>query len=465
MRRLMLLLAGIALALLAGGQPRAAEDGELVAFASQALVFGDGEEFAAAVDYLADRGQADVAAAAILGLRYHPAGRAALVGLLERLTGATLDGQPGSTWHAWMLWQETHPEVRPHPSFAAITLEVLRRLDPRFLEFFPPGALAPERLRIRLEEITWGGVPALDGIPALDAPAMIPAAAAGYLLDDDLVFGVAINGDRRAYPLRILAWHEMMNDVVGGVPVALAYCTLCGAGILYETKVEGRDEPLRFGSSGLLYRSNKLMFDWQTESLWNQFTGEPAVGPLVDSGIVLRQRPVAVTSWADWRARHPQTTVLALETGYARDYRSGAAYADYFASPELMFPAVVRDQSLAPKDVVFGLRLTGAAKAWPLEAFAGGRVINDRIGNQAVVLLGDAGRQEVRAYQRGERSFAAGPDAASLIDQAGVAWQVGEEALVGPGGQRLPRLAGHLAYWFAWDSYVGVASELYAPGR
>lgn len=245
MRRLTLLLAGFALALLASGAARAAEDDELVAFASRALVFGDGEEFAAAVDYLADRGQEDVAAAAILGLRYHPAGRAALARLLEQLTGTSLEGQPGSTWHAWMLWQEAHPEVRPHPSFAAIALEVLRRLDPRFMEFFPPEALAPERLRIRFEEITWGGVPALDGIPSLDDPAMIPAGAADYLLDDDLVFGIAINGDLRAYPLRILAWHEMMNDVVGGVPVALAYCTLCGAGILYETRVEGGGEALR----------------------------------------------------------------------------------------------------------------------------------------------------------------------------------------------------------------------------
>ena len=141
-----------------------------------------------------------------------------------------------------------------------------------------------------------------------------------------------------------MGWHEMFNEVIGGVPVALAYCTLCGAGILFETQVEGQDAPFVFGSSGLLYRSNKLMFDRQTRSLWNQFTGEPVNGPLVDSGIRLKIRPVAITTWQDWRNTHPNTTVLALETGHFRDYGSGVVYRDYFRSPDLMFPALV-DQS------------------------------------------------------------------------------------------------------------------------
>ena len=115
--------------------------------------------------------------------------------------------------------------------------------------------------------------------------------------DDELVFGVEINGDARAYPLRILDWHEMFNDVVGGVPVALAYCTLCGSGILCETLLPPRSERLIFGSSGFLYRSNKLMYDHQTHSLWDQVTGRPIVGPLTGSGIELKVRPVAITSW------------------------------------------------------------------------------------------------------------------------------------------------------------------------
>ena len=124
---------------------------------------------------------------------------------------------------------------------------------------------------------------------------MIGASDAEYLLDTDLVFGIEINGDARAYPLRIMGWHEMVNDVIGGVPVALAYCTLCGSGILFDTQLEGTDEPLVFGSSGLLYRSNKLMFDRKTNSLWNQFSGEPVVGPLVGSDIKLKVRPITLS--------------------------------------------------------------------------------------------------------------------------------------------------------------------------
>lgn len=135
-------------------------------------------------------------------------------------------------------------------------------IDPNFTAFLYSGV----RHSIRLEEIAWGGVNK-DGIPSLDNPALINAEDAEYLKEDDLVFGVSINGDTRAYPLRIMDWHEMFNDVIGGVPVALAYCTLCGSGILYETDMGDGKEPIIFGSSGFLYRSNKLMYDKQTHSL------------------------------------------------------------------------------------------------------------------------------------------------------------------------------------------------------
>ncbi len=104
------------------------------------------------------------------------------------------------------------------------------------------------------------------------------------------------------------------------------------------------------------------MFDRQTDSLWNQFTGKPISGPLRDSGIELKIRPVVITSWANWKARHPDTKVLSLNTGHRRDYGSGVVYREYFASPELMFPTIVRDEKLLKrKDYVFGIRDVGAA--------------------------------------------------------------------------------------------------------
>ena len=425
---------------------------------SRALLFGAGEEVEKAIPALQARGKPDVAAAFILAARH----RQILDPMLSRVL-RDLTGHDAAGWFEWMVWQEANPQVKPHPSFVAIKQEVLATIDAGFLQFLGGHRALPEAMRIRLEEITWGGV-RVDGIPSLDNPELIGAAEADYLIDTDLVFGVEINGDARAYPLRIMGWHEMFNEVIGGVPVALAYCTLCGSGILYETQVEGRAEPFVFGSSGLLYRSNKLMFDRQTNSLWNQFTGRPVVGPLVDSGIELKIRPVAITSWQKWRERHPETRVLSLETGHQRDYGSGVVYSDYFGSPNLMFPAALRDGTgLRPKDYVFGIRRVGASKAWPLTAFKDGAVINDTIGGQPVTLVGDEASRTVRAYDRGDATFEKTEDPAQLAGPGG-RWQVAEDALIGPDGARLPRVPGHVAYWFAWDGYLGAKSELYDAG-
>ncbi|MDJ0943636.1 MAG: DUF3179 domain-containing protein [Kiloniellales bacterium] len=429
-------------------------DGE-IARHSDDLVFGSRDELLAALEAFEARGERDIAPALILALRYAGTAKAEIAATLRALTG-----HEAESWFDWMLWQQAHPEVAPHPSYATLKLKLFATIDPRFLRFLVPWASQPETMRIRLEEITWGGV-AVDGIPSLDDPELIAAAEADYLREDDLVFGVEINGDARAYPLRIMGWHEMFNETIGGVPVALAYCTLCGAGILFETRVEGRAAPFVFGSSGFLYRSNKLMFDRETDSLWNQFTGEPVVGPLAGSGIKLKIRPVAITSWGRWRARKPETRVLSLDTGHSRDYGSGVVYHDYFASPNLMFPALVDQTRLKQKDYVFGIRSVGAAKAWPVTAFGEGRVINDRVGQQEVVLIGDARTRSVRAYARDGRRFEASVDRGRLSGPGGL-WRLEEDALVGPDGTRLPRIPGHIAYWFAWDGYLGVESELYA---
>jgi len=439
-RRLML-VAGLTLIALSAAAAEPEPAGDLVrqAFNSNPAVRAD------ALAKLEARGKPDVAAGLIQALRFVNDRDGAIGTTLRRLTGASY----GSHWFTWMEWQQAHPEVMPFAGFDAFKANVMALIDPNFRDFLYAGV--PHE--IRLEEIAWGGV-VKDGIPALIDPRHVPAADAGYLDDDELVFGVAIDGDARAYPLRIMDWHEMFNDVVGGVPVALAYCTLCGSGILFETLLDDRDTRLVFGSSGFLNRSNKLMYDHGTNSLWNQFTGRPVVGPLTGSGIELRIRPVAITTWAAWRERQPQTQVLSLETGYARDYTPGRPYAAYFNSPDLMFPAPTTDDRLKPKDYVYALRVgTGEAaleKAWPLTAFEGGAVVNDRVGDTGVVLIGDAATRTVRAYDRGAHTFTADGDG---VAADGVAWQVTEDALVGPDGSTLARLPGHIAYWFAWSGY------------
>jgi hypothetical protein len=401
-------------------------------------------------------GRTDMIAGLILALRFNRDRQGEIMGALKALTGAERPDE----WFDWMLWQEGHPEVIPHPSYATFMRELHLQIDPNFDVFLKPEYLRRDRMGIRIEEIAWGGV-VKDGIPSLDNPAMIGAADAAYMREDDLVFGVAINGDVRAYPLRIMGWHEMFNDVIGGVAVALAYCTLCGAGILYETKVPGRGRPLVFGSSGFLYRSNKLMFDRATHSLWNQFTGKPVVGRLADSGLMLEQRPVVITRWDEWRAANPGTTILSEDTGFRRDYGSGVVYREYFASDELMFPALADQARQRQKDYVFGIQQFGAAKAWPLTAFARRPVINDAVGDVAVVVIGDDGSRTARAYERGGLEFSSRDGV--LVSDDGAAWTMGEDALTAADGRSLARVAGHVAYWFAWDGYLGDAAELYAP--
>jgi len=370
------------------------------------LINGTPQDFYDALAAIEQRGNSDMAAGLIVSMRFTNGPTGAIAQVLSKITGETA----AKSWADWMLWQERHPDVTPHPSFIDFKRDIFLAIDPNFDVFLQPEHLRSDAMDIRLEEITWGGV-RKDGIPSLDNPDLIDGSDADYLRDDDLIFGVSINGDARAYPLRIMGWHEMFNDVIGGVPVALAYCTLCGSGILFETQIENRQDPLVFGSSGFLYRSNKLMFDRETHSLWNQFTGRPVSGSLAHSGITLQQRPIVIDTWKNWQAANPTTRVLSIRTGHKRDYGSGVVYNDYFASPDLMFPVDVDQTKLQQKDYVFGIRQFGGAKAWPLSAFQTTHIINDDILGRQLVLIGDAETRTVRAFDRGTLQFSGTKDA------------------------------------------------------
>jgi hypothetical protein len=210
-------LTGVALAVSVMSTPASAMplSDEAVTKFSRDVLFGTGRESDAALRALAARKNPDVVAVLVQALRIRRRDRQ-ILGTLS-----TLAGVPIKNWRDAMLWQEAHADVTPHASFRTLKIEVLETLDPKFLRFLGGDKSHPENLKIRLEEIVWGGVK-VDGIPSLDNPELIPAADASYLRDTDLVFGVEINGDARAYPLPIMGWHEMFNDTIGGVPVALA---------------------------------------------------------------------------------------------------------------------------------------------------------------------------------------------------------------------------------------------------
>lgn len=296
---------------------------------------------------------------------------------------------------------------------AASPAALARRLN----GFDLTGALIP------LDAIEQGGPPR-DGIPAIDRPRFV-AAGRARLAPDDRVLALAIGDTARAYPVRILNWHEVVNDRFGELPVAVTYCPLCGTGMAFDARVAARPgataaaQVASFGVSGLLYNSDVLLFDRGTESLWSQVMAQAVTGPL--KGTRLDQVPLVHTSWAAWRRRHPGTEVLSTDTGFVRDYTRDP-YADYARSPRLMFDVGHRDERLAAKAWVLGLTIGSEAKAWPLSALARhadaqGRY-DDVVGGQRVRVHydADAGSAEV---------FAAD-------------------------GRPLP---GVMAFWFAWVAF------------
>jgi len=204
------------------------------------------------------------------------------------------------------------------------------------------------------------GCPARDCIPSIDEPRYVPAdQAASFLGDDELVMAIEHQGVKRAWPVRILDFHEIVNDTIAGDPIAVTWCPLCGSGVAFERRVDG--EVVELGVSGVLHDSDLVMYDRKTESLWQQITGKAIMGPAL--GGSLKQVPVTMTTWENWRASHPDTTVLSPETGFDMDYGDSRRYADYEESDRLAFPAARRDFSVHPKTVVHGFRIDGKALA------------------------------------------------------------------------------------------------------
>lgn len=367
-----------------------------------------------------------------------------IVKLLQRKTQKRF-GVDYQRWHRWS-WSQNLSPIEHYAEFKAW---LYGNIDPRFSAYFASDYAS----KIRLDEVLWGGV-SQDGIPPLRKPQMITVDEASYLDDNNVIFAIEVNGDYRAYPKRIMGWHEMFVDTVGGVELVGVYCTLCGAMIVFETNINGLNHQL--GTSGFLYRSNKLMYDKETQSLWNSFWGQPVIGPLVDEGISLKRRSVITTTWGNWRTRHPDTTVLSLQTGYDVDYGEGVAYKKYFASDELMFEVPHLDNRLENKAEVLGVFLSKgelplteplAISAKYLEQ---NPIYYDKLDEMKIVILTDSGGAN-RVYE-GDVEFETWNMTNKLTDSQGVTWTLTESALESPAGQKLIRIPAHRAFWFGWYS-------------
>jgi len=239
---------------------------------------------------------------------------------------------------------------------------------------------------ISINEILQGGPPK-DGIPALNQPRFVATEDTSFLNDSDRVLGLKQGDQAKAYPIKILNWHEVVNDSIDTLPVAITYCPLCGTGAAFYSEVE--DIQLEFGVSGLLYNSDVLLYDRQTESLWSQIQAQAISGSF--AGTKLVQLPLIHTSWKQWRNKHPQGDVLSLETGHQRDYNRDP-YAGYAQSDDLYFPvAHTSDALLDLKETVLGVKVGNRAKAYPFSVLAnyGEKIFTDRIGDNTITIQWD----------------------------------------------------------------------------
>jgi len=209
------------------------------------------------------------------------------------------------------------------------------------------------------EEIISGGPPK-DGIPAILQPGFVSIKKSEWLKDEDLVVGVTKNEMSKAYPLRILVWHEAVNDAIGDDPILVTYCPLCGSTLVFKRNVDG--ENLTFGISGLLYQSNVLFYDHQSESLWSQLGMKAVSGKM--KGSELELYPSILSTWKEWRKEHPDTIVLSRNIGIQRDYNYNP-YSRYEKSENLMFPVKKRSNILDPKEKVLVVIFKKDAKVYP----------------------------------------------------------------------------------------------------
>jgi hypothetical protein len=322
-----------------------------------------------------------------------------------------------------------------------------------------------EKSIVPLDQIVSGGPPP-DGIPSVDNPKFISIQEASkFLKDSELVLGLNINGDVRAYPLQILVWHEIVNDNIGDVPVAITYCPLCFTNQVFNRTID-EGVVVEFGTSGKLYNSNLVMYDRTTKTLWSQALAEGIVGKY--AGTKLQRVPFDVAYWKEWKQLYPDSKVLSRDTGSNRPYGADP-YGDYYTNSDVLFPVSNKDSRLDLKEIVVGFENKGQFKAYKQQDIENKKVINDQVNGRPIALFssypfmvraydplvvegGGEGRQQTIVLLQFEYNT---KDKSSFIDkQTGSLWNFEGKAISGQmKGKQLTRLPFDEGFWFEWVAF------------
>jgi len=364
---------------------------------------------------------------------------------------------------------EPEPEAQSPEDVAEPTVT-----EPEVVVNAPPGA---ERQfttdfsihSVPYDEILAGGPPK-DGIPSIDQPIFIDIEEADEWIGPlEPIIQVSINQEIKGYPIQILTWHEIVNDTVGGVPVVVTFCPLCNTAIAFERTVEG--QVLDFGTTGRLRYSNLIMYDRQTESWWQQGTGEGIVGTL--TGTQLDFVPAGMVSWETFKNANPDGMVLSRDTGHSRSYGRNPyiGYDDVNNSP-FLYQGPATPGELPPVARVLTLEFGGETVAYPYDILSDVQVVNDRVGEQDVVVFwapGTASALDSGIIAEGEDVGTALAydrnlegqvlsfrfEYGSFVDnETESAWDLLGQAVDGPlSGQQLTEVVSLNYFWFSWASF------------
>ncbi len=251
---------------------------------------------------------------------------------------------------------------------------------------FKPNGFDVSFSNIDTTKILQGGPPR-DGIPAIDSPTFTPANKTSWLEADDTVVGVLIDGEARAYPLKILQYHECVNDTIGKVHFAVTYCPLCQSSFVFDRSFG--DAVYDFGTSGMLWNSNVLLYDRQTESLWSQAAMKAVAGEAAKNNLSFTMLPATLSTWKEWSTLHPTTIVLSTNTGHQREY-SKVHYASYFASPKLWFDVdnhLSNPREFAAKEEMLLVQVGKGLRLYSInELIETGGTIIDNVGKTTITI-------------------------------------------------------------------------------
>jgi hypothetical protein len=297
----------------------------------------------------------------------------------------------------------------------------------------------------------------VDDIPAIMASReLFVNAAAGDLEIEaqEPVIGVSLNGEAHAYPIRLLSLHEIVNDDVGGIPIAVTWCPLCYTAITFDRRVDSG--VLSFGVSGYLYSNNLVMYDHQSNTLWSQALGQAIRGARRGQRLVLQ--PSMLTTWQDWKELHPDTRLLSIQAVEDHPERAVDPYVGYYTSGAAGITGrLVDDDRLDVKELVIGLAIGQEARAYPLGMVQMVGLVNDQLGGEAMVLVYDQSLNHVHIYRsaiEGEAlTFVLGVDRETMIDQGtNSRWDIRSGTAVEGlyQGQNLERIVAPAIFWFAW---------------